>query len=161
MGAYAPDETVAQVRALALAGYSGPAIAQRTNIPVRTVQHWLAEWRELAPEQSQELANAELRIARRMDAITESFLDRVEAGQEKLSGVATFTMWGISRSKIHERAQRSNPVPQGNTYVFMQAPPDAAAQLRQAHSDTAARSGMELTPTFVEPKGEALDNEAD
>ena len=105
MGSYAPDEVVAQVRALALTGYRAPTIAQRVNVPERTVYRWLTEWQELATEQDKELLDQERRIALLSARL---FEDKIESAlkdpsQTRLTeaGIA----YGISRDKQFKRQE--------------------------------------------------------
>ena len=136
MGAHAPDKVVATVRALALQGYGPTGINERTGIPLSTVKRWIREWTDLAPEQSRELANAELRIARRLDNIMETRLDAVESGAERVAFRDLAVTWGISRSKLHERAQRQpNGAAINITFQLVEAQRSPEPQLPQTLSN--------------------------
>ena len=109
MGSYAPDEVVAQVRALALQGYRPHSIAEQTDVPRETVRRWLHEWAELGSEEDREIFNQERRVALMAGQLLqlkyESALDNPDS--VKLTEAAIG--FGITRSKLHERAQRQNP----------------------------------------------------
>lgn len=131
MGAYAPDEVVAQVRALALTGRSQSYISRETKVPLTTVHRWLKEWKELEPEQSREMVSAEHRIGRLLDTIVTGELEFIADGLVPTPNLRDLMVsWGISRSKIHERAQRSQPTTNNIAILLVRA--DQLSQLSNA-----------------------------
>lgn len=87
------DEDKLQVRALLLDGHSQHAIERQLNIPQQTISRWRDDWVELGTEISEQLANAELRLAQRFDRIVERKLDAIEAGEEQISMLCSPIFW--------------------------------------------------------------------
>ena len=99
------DEDKTQALALLLDGVSQVAVETRLDIPQQTLSHWRSEWIELNQERSDELQDAELRLARRFDAIVERKLDAIDAGEEKISMQQAVIGAGIYRTKAKERQE--------------------------------------------------------
>jgi len=121
-----PDEVIANARALMLLGYNSPKIATELAVlfpehspEESTVRRWRQEFTGLHGEQGRELRDAELRIALRVDAIVENLLDDIEAGGTKLRPSEAMVMWGISRSKLAERAVTEHRVGSGSVINIM------------------------------------------
>ena len=156
MGSYAPDETVAQVRALALQGLPATRIADSLNLPHRTAQRWIQEWRELASEQHSEIADQERRINVRLGAIVEQRLDAIQDGREQVTFRDLMVSLGIGRSKEHERAQRSQP--QGGVQVNIQIVAPAVQDVAPSSLHVSGNGVNHDAPSI---KGVVLDTEAD
>ncbi len=154
---FAPREVVAEVHALAVAGYSSPKIAAKTGVNERTVREWLSS-PAIQEEQHREIAQAELRISRRLDNIYEDLLDKIADGREKVSPVGLATMWGISRSKLHERAQRNNPSVNNVQFILVQAQQPSPQSTEQP---SVATNQIELTPSYSVTKDSELDRDGD
>ena len=95
-------------------------------------------------EQNRELLDQERRIGLLTARIFEDKLLAVIEGREPIKVTEAGIAYGISRSKIHERAQRSNPIINLQQFVLVEATKHSDAE--QPHT------GMELTPTSLEIK---------
>ena len=119
------DEDKLQVRALLLDGHSQHSIQRQLDIPQPTISHWRSEWIELNQERSDELQDAELRLARRFDAIVERKLDAIDAGEEMISIQQAVIGAGIYRTKAKEReelARKHPPTIHAEQAVFIIKP---------------------------------------
>ena len=104
---HAPDEPKAQALALALEGYSGPEISERVGEPLRTVQHWIARWRQVARNQeTPELIDDWVRITRRAQGKMHDFLDYVEDHPDEVAKHAmTFNVYaGTGTDKLQRES---------------------------------------------------------
>lgn len=124
MGSHSPPEVVAQVRALAVAGRSQNFISRQTGIPLTTVHRWIHEWNDLETEQGRAMVTAEYRIGRLLDTmVTEQIEAILEDDRKNWPSLRDLMVsWGISRSKIHERATRNQAPLNIGVYVFTQTP---------------------------------------
>ena len=105
MGSYAPDEVVAQVRALALEGYRPHSIAQRTGVPLTTTWRWLNEWKELASEQDKELFDQERRVALLSARLFEDKLEAALKDPSQTRLTEAGVSYGIARDKQFKRKE--------------------------------------------------------
>ena len=101
------DEDRASVQALMRQGWGASHIAQETDIPLRTVQHWMRHWRDVAQEEGdRELLDGEYRQALYCDALILDALDNIAAAgnPEKYLAQLNF-LSGTPRDKINARKQ--------------------------------------------------------
>ncbi len=126
-----PDEVVAHVRAMTLLGY--PADRTARDLPLhfpdedrlpstRTVQDWAHELRETAVE---EVADEEIRIARRMGPIVHSYIDKIESGEIKPSFSQIMLGWGLPTDKVRASRQQQKTPTQVNILALIQEKADS------------------------------------
>ena len=115
---HAPDEPRAQALALMKEGHSAVETAGLVGIPVRTVQHWAARWREIALNQeTPEIINDWARLTRRAQGILHDGLDEAEQSEEKGKYLTRMTVLaGVGTDKLQKE---STPPTQTQSVVFL------------------------------------------
>jgi len=96
----APEETIQQVAMLSAAGKSVRQIAAETSVPTSTAGRWLNR-----DEVRQLITEGRARIAARYVGLVDTYLDRVEAGEESLTGTPLLVQYGISQDKFDRAPQ--------------------------------------------------------
>jgi transposase-like protein len=118
-----PDEPKGQVLALASQGFAGTAIAERLDLPARTVQRWIARWREISPEEEYpEVHNDWYRLTRRAQDNLHTALDQMEEEGSQLKHYSQISLQaGLGTDKITKSREVAQPQTQNVAIIVVNA----------------------------------------